>query len=63
MTTDDLIVQLRSSAISVEVLEACKPHLEQVPSIPRAAACMPSMHACSLCVLAWENKAALGFRN
>ena len=30
MTNDDLIAQLRSAAISREIQQRCKPHLEQV---------------------------------
>ncbi len=54
VTTDDLILQLRSAAISSEVLEASKPHIEQVGLLSlaplyMASLCMPMRHA--LCVI------------
>ena len=45
MTTDDLILQLRSAAIGHEVLEASKPHIEQVALLHPALSRMPSRHA------------------
>jgi hypothetical protein len=48
MTNDDLIAQLRSAAISREIQQRCRPHLEQVSCAALAGGTL-RLGTCILC--------------
>ena len=60
VTTNDLILQLRSAAIGHEVLEASKPHIEQVAPLHVAPVCMPSRHALCMRMFGYGPSIPLG---